>query len=238
LPPLVLQALHNGSAEHLRDWLAISPRNAATVLDTHDGIGVIDVGSQRGKDGLLGPCEIDELVESIHTASGGQSRLATGGAASNLDLYQINCSYYSALGCDDDRYLMARLVQFLSPGVPQVYYAGLLAAPNDMDLLAETGNGRDINRPHYSLADIELALRRPVVQRLMAMMRLRNTHPAFDGEFAVGGGGPKLTVSWRTDAAFIGASLDLADASFTLEHSDGNAPIDDWDGFEEWAGSQ
>ena len=31
----------------LKRWLEISPRNAVTVLDTHDGIGVLDVGPDR-----------------------------------------------------------------------------------------------------------------------------------------------------------------------------------------------
>ena len=54
LPPLVLHALFEGTGRYLREWLAISPRNALTVLDTHDGIGVIDVGAASdGRAGLL-----------------------------------------------------------------------------------------------------------------------------------------------------------------------------------------
>lgn len=37
LPPLILHALFTGDATPLAKWLAISPRNAITVLDTHDG---------------------------------------------------------------------------------------------------------------------------------------------------------------------------------------------------------
>ncbi|MEN8042063.1 MAG: alpha-amylase family glycosyl hydrolase, partial [Actinomycetota bacterium] len=116
LPPLVLHALYTGSAVPLKRWLEIAPRNAYTVLDTHDGIGVIDVGPDDQRDGLLSPAQIDELVEGIHDACGGDSRQATGAAASNLDLYQVNATFFSALGCDDNRYLLARLIQFLSPG--------------------------------------------------------------------------------------------------------------------------
>ena len=142
LPPLVLHALYTGDARRLRHWLEISPRNAITVLDTHDGIGVIDAGPDRknpqASPGLLAPEEIDALVETIHQRSLGESRQATGAAANNLDLYQVNCTYYDALGRRDDEYLMARAVQFFAPGIPQVYYVGLLgrkqrprsAAPN------------------------------------------------------------------------------------------------------------
>jgi len=67
LPPLLLHSLFSGDATALARWLAISPRNAVTVLDTHDGIGVIDVGrSSTGEPGLLGPESIDALVETIH----------------------------------------------------------------------------------------------------------------------------------------------------------------------------
>ncbi len=233
LPPLVLHALYTGSATALRRWLAMSPRNAITVLDTHDGIGVVDVGPRGDLPGLLGDRQIDELVEGIHTYSDGESRLATGAAATNLDLYQVNCTYYSALGGDDDRYLLARLVQFLSPGIPQVYYAGLLAARNDMELLKRTGHGRDINRPYYTGDAIARELARPVVRRLLDLMRWRNEHPAFDGQFTVGGDDGTLQLGWHRDGAAIEARLDLARASFTVRETlaDATRTIDDWDAF-------
>ena len=87
--------------------------------------------------GLIPPEELDALVERIHMNSNGQSRQATGAAASNLDLYQVNCTFYDALGRNDHDYLLARAIQFFTPGVPQVYYVGLLAGENDMALLAK-----------------------------------------------------------------------------------------------------
>lgn len=187
LPPLVLHALFNGTAAPLKRWIGLRPSNALTVLDTHDGIGIIDIGAdasdRAGRPGLVPPAELDALVERIHTNSHGQSRQATGAAASNLDLYQVNCTFYDALGQDDEAYLAARAIQFFLPGVPQVYYVGLLAGDNDMALLKTSGVGRDINRHHYTPAEIHTALQRPVVQRLCALIRLRNTHPAFQGRF-------------------------------------------------------
>lgn len=186
LPPLVLDALYRRDARPLARWLSISPRNAVTVLDTHDGIGVIDVGADAdGSPGLLTPEEIDRLVETIHRRSGGQSRRATGAAASNLDLYQVNCTFLDALGGRETDYLIARALQFFAPGIPQVYYVGLLGGSNDMELLARSGVGRDINRHYYTAAEIDAALRRPMVQKQMELIRLRNTHPAFGGEFRV-----------------------------------------------------
>jgi sucrose phosphorylase len=221
LPPLVLHGLFTGDVAPLRHWLAIRPNNAVTVLDTHDGIGVIDVGADQtgsGAAGLLGPAQISELVERIHDNSGGASRLATGAAASNLDLYQVNCTFYDALRGDDERYLLARLVQVFTPGIPQVYYVGLLAGHNDMDLLARTGVGRDVNRHHYSAAEIAEALDRPVVRRLGDIIRLRNTHPAFDGTLTVGGTG-ELVMTWRNGEHEATLRADLGAGRWTLHHT-------------------
>ena len=80
----------------------------------------------------------------------------------------------------DDAYLLARAIQFFAPGVPQVYYVGLLAGRNDLEQLERTREGRSINRHDYTAAEIEEALERPVVRRLVQMMRWRGGCPAFD----------------------------------------------------------
>lgn len=188
LPPLLLHAVFNQTARYLKNWLEISPRNAVTVLDTHDGIGVIDVGAVAAPDGteqpgLIPSADLDALVETIHANSGGQSRLATGQAASNLDLYQVNCTYYDALGRNDQDYLITRAVQCFAPGIPQVYYVGLLTGTNDLALLEKTGVGRDINRHYYTWDEAQAALAKPVVQRLLTLIRFRGEHPAFSGNF-------------------------------------------------------
>ena len=54
LPPLVLHALITGDAVPLGTWLAIRPVNTVTVLDTHDGIGVVDVGPNELRPGQAG----------------------------------------------------------------------------------------------------------------------------------------------------------------------------------------
>ena len=214
LPPLLLHSLFTGDAAPLHRWLDVRPVNAVTVLDTHDGIGVIDVGPDQmgeGRPGLLTPDQVHDLVEGIHEHSGGHSRQATGWAASNLDVYQVNCTYYDALGRDDAAYLIARAVQFFTPGIPQVYYVGLLAGGNDMDLLARSGVGRDINRHSYTRAEIDTDLARPVVAALAGLIRFRNTHAAFAGECTVGGEGERLSLTW-TDGEQT-ASLDVAFSS-------------------------
>ena len=216
LPPLALHALTAADAGPLLAWLAIRPANAVTVLDTHDGIGVIDVGPEatgQARPGLLGPGQLARLVEMIHANSGGTSRQATGASAANVDLYQVNCTFYDALGRDDDRYLLARALQFWTPGIPQVYYVGLLAGSNDMDLLARTRVGRDVNRHYYTTAEIRAGIARPVVQALCRLIRFRNTHPAFDGNLTFSGTASRIVMSRAYDGEEAVLHADLATGS-------------------------
>ena len=229
LPPLLLHAFAAGTAQRLKEWVAVRPRNAVTVLDTHDGIGVVDIGAdpadRAGRPGLVPPAEIDQLVESIHHNSRGQSREATGAAASNLDLYQVNCTFFDAMGRDERRYLLARAVQFFLPGVPQVYYVGLFAGVNDMSLLARSRVGRDINRHYFTEGEIHSALQRPVVRDLIELIRLRNTHPAFAGEFALGeGSDEEIVLRWNRGGDYALLQVNFATASYRLEYSAVDGP--------------
>jgi sucrose phosphorylase len=225
LPPLVLHAFFNSTARNLKRWIEIRPTNSLTVLDTHDGIGVIDVGAdthdRAGHPGLVSEGELTKLVQQIHANSNGESQRATGAAAANLDLYQVNCTFYDALGRDTRKYLLSRAIQLFLPGVPQVYYVGLLAGTNDMQLLARTQVGRDINRHHYTRGEIDLALEQPVVARLFELIRLRNSHPAFNGTFEmVATPEEVLDLRWRDGVEFARLYLDLRTCSHHLEFSD------------------
>jgi sucrose phosphorylase len=223
LPPLVLHALTAADASPLLSWLRQRPANAVTVLDTHDGIGVIDVGpdpTDRARPGLLAPAQLAQLVETIHANSGGTSRQATGAAAANVDLYQVNCTFYDALGGDDARYLLARALHLGTPGIPQVYYAGLLAGSNDMGLLARTRVGRDVNRHRYTTAEIETNLARPVVQALCRLIRFRNNHPAFAGDLACSGSSSGIVMSWAHGGDEAVLSADLAAGSAEVMWTD------------------
>jgi sucrose phosphorylase len=224
LPPLVLHAIFNRTSRYLKQWLAISPRNAITVLDTHDGIGVIDIAADgmnpQDHPGLIPSEELDALVERIHINSNGQSRQATGAAASNLDLYQVNCTFYDALGRNDHDYLLARAIQFFAPGIPQVYYVGLLAGVNDMALLAKSGVGRDINRHYYSIEEIDQALQRPVVRSLFELIRFRNQHPAFSGSFRLlETGDSGITMHWDNGGDWATLEIDFASGSYSISNS-------------------
>jgi sucrose phosphorylase len=221
LPPLVLHAFTFRTARPLKEWLRVRPANAFTVLDTHDGIGVVDIGGECDAPGLVPPGELDRLVEAIHANSGGTSRLATGAAASNLDLYQVNCTYYDALARNDRDYLLARALQFFVPGIPQVYYVGLLAGENDTELLARSRVGRDINRHYYGANELHDALRKPVVANLCELIRLRNTHPAFDGQFSVVPSvDDTLVLRWQHGGEFAELAVDFGARGYRLSISE------------------
>ncbi|MGK0271586.1 MAG: sucrose phosphorylase [Cocleimonas sp.] len=222
LPPLVLHSIFSKDFTALVKWLNISPRNCITVLDTHDGIGIIDVGPMNGKPGLLNNDEIDNLVETIHVNSAGESQKATGAAASNVDLYQVNCTYYDALGQNDLDYLVARAIQFFSPGTPQVYYAGLLVEKNAMELLSKTNVGRDINRPYLDSTDIENALNKPFTKAIVSLIQLRNNSDAFNGEFTVNSDLSALEMKWKKDEHNATLVVDLANRSAQIQITEKN----------------
>ncbi len=223
LPPLVLHTIYTKSSKNLKNWLKISPKNVVTVLDTHDGIGVIDVANHDGEPGLLNDDEIIALVEKIHENSNQSSSRATGDAASNLDLYQVNCTFYEALGKDDFNYLIARAIQFFCPGTPQVYYVGFLAGANDVKLLEETKNGRDINRHFYSFEEIEVSLEKEIVKALIRLIKFRNTHASFQGEMRViKTKDSQLKMRWEFNNYWSELNIDFISEDAIITYSEGN----------------
>lgn len=223
LPVLVLHALYNGEGKYLKKWLEMCPKKQFTTLDTHDGIGIVDV-----KD-LLPDEEIDQIKEQLFAKGANVKKIYNTAAYNNLDIYQVNTTYYSALGNSDSAYLLARAIQFFAPGIPQVYYVGLLAGENDLALMEETKNGRDINRHYYTKEEVREEVKRPVVQRLMQLMELRNTHKAFalEGNITVECSNSKelkITRSKETDSLILTA--DLKSHCFVIADEFGNNIFD------------
>ncbi len=215
LPALVLHTLYQRDFSALSYWLDIAPQNCITVLDTHDGIGVEDVSKAGELSGLLSDAQVQNLVSQIAINSRGNSLKASGSAAGNVDIHQVNCSYYDALAGDDLQYLIARAIQFFSPGVPQVYYGGLFALENDMALLQKSNVGRDINRSYLTPANVETHLKKPVVGALIELIKLRNDHDSFNGEFSLASSQQQCNLMWHSGDNQISLLVDLA--SMTAE---------------------
>jgi len=111
-------------------------------------------------------------------------------------------------------------VQFFVPGIPQVYYVGLLAGTNDMELLAKSQVGRDINRHYYTPAEVEAALKKPVVEKLIEIIRLRNTHPAFAGQPVVESAAKnELSITWERNGDWVRLDVDFAKPGAVIEYS-------------------
>jgi sucrose phosphorylase len=180
LPGLVLHAFEWGDPSRLAAHLAQSPERQFTTLDCHDGIPI-----RPDLDGVLEPGEMLALADTVLSRGGNVNRILADVDADGVDVHQLNCTYYSALECHDDRYLAARAIQLFARGVPQLYYVGLLAGENDIQSMVLTGEGRAINRHDYTLTEVEEALDRPVVRRLIDLIRLRRTDPALSGTLTV-----------------------------------------------------
>ena len=128
LPYMILETLINKSSNRLYNYLKVRPHKQFTMLDCHDGIPV-----KPDLDDLVETKDAQKIVD-VCVERGSNLSLIYSDAHKNkdgFDVHQIRCSYYSVLNCDDDAYLAARAIQFLAPGIPQVYYVGLLAGKND-----------------------------------------------------------------------------------------------------------
>ncbi len=222
VPPLLLHALLvTGRADKLAHWLGIRPANAITVLDTHDGIGVIDAGPIRDRPGILSVEEMIEVFAACGRASDGVSDRASQAPAWTAMPHQVNSTFYSALGQDDVRYLLARAFQLFLPGLAQVYYVGLLAGVNDVEVWERTRAGRDVNRHTYDDAEIATALDRPIVRAQLALVRLRRDLAAFDGDFSwsAGADGSSLELDWSSPVGSARLVVDLAAPGFEIRWS-------------------
>lgn len=145
-----------------------------TVLDTHDGIGVADVK------GILSDDEINDVLTDLYANSSDVKPEYSSALYHNLDIYQVNTTYYSALKANNCAYLLARAIQIFAPGIPQIYYVGLLAGKNDISYLEKSKEGRNINRHYYTLNEIEDSVKQPIVKSLLDLLRFRNRSSAFD----------------------------------------------------------
>lgn len=184
-----------------------------TTLDTHDGIGVVDAVD------LLTPEQSDFTVEQLYKRGSNVKKRYSSSEYNNLDIYQINCTWFSALGEDEDAYIASRAIQFFTPGIPQVYYVGLLAGANDVKRVEATKQGREINRHDYGVSELDREMERPVVQRLRELMRFRTRCTAFDGVLEVHTTeGHLLDMEWRNGGEEARLVVDLPRRRCTIIH--------------------
>jgi sucrose phosphorylase len=226
LPLLVLHTLINRSGEALKVHLRSCSRRQITQLDSHDGIPV-----QPDTDGLIAIDDAQAVVRHCLARGANLSRIFSEAhkARPDYDAHQINMTYYSALDRNDDNYLAARAIQFFTPGVPQVYYVGLLAGANDLAGVDRSGERRAINRQNYSVDEVDTALEQPVVRRLKELIRFRNVHPAFSGDFHVlESGDRRLALAWQNGEQRAQLRVDLDSGRAVIEHCETGGRLQRW----------
>mgnify|MGYP003966088873 CR=1 FL=1 len=216
LPYRILESLLNRNSTALVSYLKERPEKQFTMLDCHDGVPI-----KPDLDDLYDGTTARRLVNTCLERGSNLSLIYAPEYhdPDGFDVHQIRGTYYSMLGADDDAYLAARAIQFFTPGVPQVYYVGLLAGENDTAILEQGGEGRDINRHNYSLNEIKQEVGREVVQRLLKLIRFRNEYPAFDGEFAVlESDAAAIHLQWKKDDKKCTLKTDFENYSTIIEY--------------------
>lgn len=218
LPYRILDTLINKSSEDLLNYLETRPHKQVTMLDCHDGVPV-----KPDLDDLIDTKEARRLVDICLDRGSNLSLIKSDEHKSDdgFDVHQIRGTYYSILNCDDDAYLAARAIQFFVPGVPQVYYVGLLAGENDYERAEKTGDGREINRHNFNLKEIEQSLNKDVVKRLLKLIKFRNEYEAFNGEFKVlDSEEDEVKLFWQKDDKFCKLFVDLKTNKSVIKYVD------------------
>jgi len=213
LPGLLIDAIEKKSGKDLARWaqeLVDDKIRTVNMLGCHDGIPLLDLK------GLLPEEEIQNLIDTI---------VGRGGLVKDLHgkknmYYQVNATYYSALGEDDRKMLLARAIQMFMPGKPQVWYLDLFAGKNDHEAVKHAGPAghKEINRTNLSIEEMEKRLSSDVVAKQVEMLKFRNTCPAFsfDADFSVETEGTRMTMTWKNNGNTARLKVDFADYSYEI----------------------
>ncbi|MDH3888876.1 MAG: glycosidase, partial [Gammaproteobacteria bacterium] len=197
------------------------------MLGCHDGIPVLDLRGKKVngnyRKGLLSDKRIEATIKCI-TERGGMTKNLYSADGKKIDYYQVNATFFSALGEDERKLRLARAIQMFMPGLPQVWYLDLFAGTNDYAAAkrGRTAGHKEINRTTLEIIDIELGLKRPIVRDQLKLIRLRNTSPAFDGEIKIlKSKRHRLHITWQHPEATASLKADLRNSSFTVYQGNG-----------------
>ena len=218
LPYTILDALINKTSVRLYQYLENRPHKQFTMLDCHDGVPI-----KPDMNDLYKSEDVHKLVDICLRRGANLSLIFSPEHkdSDGFDVHQIRGAYYSLLDCNDDAYMAARAIQFFVPGVPQVYYVGLLAGKNDDEGVRQQRDGREINRHNFSLQEIEQAVKQDVVQRLLQLIRFRNDYSAFQGKFMIIDSDiDELRLSWQKDNDSCTLKIDLNNYQTVINYID------------------
>lgn len=215
LPGLVIDALERKTSQVLLRWIReIREQGLRTVnmLGCHDGIPLLDL------QGLLPDEQIQNLIETV---------VRRGGHVKDLHgqknaYYQVNATYFSALGEDPRKLLLSRAIQLFMPGKPQIWYLDLFAGRNNFAAVERAGSGghKEINRTNLSWDEIREGLTRDIVTRQLDLIRFRNDCPAFgfEARLEILPSAPQeLRLRWENDGSQATLEADLERLTYRIE---------------------
>jgi sucrose phosphorylase len=218
LPGLIIDALERNTNEFLIRWIRDMQEKGIRVvnmLGCHDGIPLLDLK------GLLTDEQIQRLIDIV-VKRGGYVKDLHG--KKNI-YYQVNATYYSALGENDAKLLLARAIQIFMPGKPQVWYLDLLAGKNDHAAVEKAGPAghKEINRTNLTLEQACKGLEKDVVRKQLSLLRFRNSFPAFgfDAKLKILDSKPEiLKLRWENNGCATILEANFKDYSCNITATD------------------
>jgi sucrose phosphorylase len=172
--------------------------------------------------GLLEDEEIVEMMDLI-IQRGGQVKNLYGADGKKISYYQVNATYFSALGENEQKLLLARAIQLFMPGIPQIWYLDIFAGENDYDAVLKAGKDghKEINRTTLSLKDIKEGLKKEVVTKQLDIIRLRNTSKAFLGTVAFKENiEEEINILWTNKKEYAHLVANLKTLEFSIQYSE------------------
>ncbi|MGB5418304.1 sucrose phosphorylase [Algibacter sp.] len=228
LPGLTIHTIETGNCKALITWakeIVNKGYKTVNMLGCHDGIPVLDL---KGKEvdgvynkGLLLDDEIENIMSKI-MERGGRVKNLYGPSGKKISYYQVNATFFSALGEDEQKLLLARAIQMFMPGIPQVWYLDIFAGKNDYEAADKGGSAghKEINRTTLAIHDIEAGIKSNIVQRQLKLLRLRNTSKAFSGTIRINETSDKtIDIKWINQNEVAHLMANLKTYTFTINYS-------------------
>lgn len=230
LPGLMIHTLEKSSNRALLKWandIVNNQYNVVNMLGCHDGIPVLDL---KGKEihgtynkGLLQDKEIEEIMSTIMNR-GGRVKNLYDPSGKKISYYQVNATFFSALGEKENKLLLARAIQIFMPGIPQVWYLDIFAGKNNYKAADEAGVGghKEINRTSLTLSEIENGIKTDIVKHQLDLLRLRNTSKSFLGTFKINSSlENELDLEWTNNDCSAHLQANLETHKFTITVNEG-----------------
>jgi len=229
LPGLTIHTIENTNSTALLTWgkeIITKGYKTVNMLGCHDGIPVLDL---KGKEvngeynkGLLEDYQIETVMNKI-MERGGRVKNLYDPSGNKISYYQVNATFFSALGEDEHKLLLARAIQMFMPGIPQVWYLDIFAGKNNYQAADNGGSAghKEINRTTLTLKDIEEGLKTAIVRNQLEIIRLRNTSKAFSGNVVIKDTPTyEIDILWKNKSDFAQLKANLITRTFIITYTE------------------